>query len=340
MQIDVCVLREHLKNEGRLSIQAAMRVLDDIQRVLHEEPNVLLLDAPVSIVGDVHGQFYDLLGILSAEFPEAAGERAAAEAAAKTSYTNKREGVPEPKQYLFLGDYVDRGCFGTEVCFMLFALKLANPERFWLLRGNHECRLLTSHFNFKQECSAKYNMEVYLKFMEVFDQLPIAAIINNKFLCLHGGLSPSVNSVAELYAIDRFAEPPTDGPLCDILWSDPADESLAVGLSDPDRDEWLGVAFEENPTRGCGFVFGWRAVDTFCRENDLVAIIRGHEVQRTGYCMHRFLIPESDRPLPITFTVFSAPNYVKNKKTKPHTLTAKYIFYPLFFLNLFAAFFK
>jgi len=163
---NVVELRDHFTREGRLSTAAALKILHDVSTILEAEPNVLQLSAPVVIVGDLHGQYYDLLQVMSKQ--------------------------PLDTQYIFLGDYVDRGCFGTEICFLLFAMKIADAyasrkkqkdgsialksSKIWLLRGNHECRLLTAHFNFKRECLAKYNMEVYCAFTDVFDRLPLAAL--------------------------------------------------------------------------------------------------------------------------------------------------------------------
>ena len=311
----VAAVKEHFAREGRLSTAAALRLLHDVGAILRAEPNILQLAAPTVVVGDVHGQYYDLLQVIDQR--------------------------PADTQYLFLGDYVDRGCFGTEICFLLFAMKIArtfaaqqqqqqqqgqqeqqeqqeqNQQQgtgggVWLLRGNHECRLMTAHFNFKQECLTKYNAEVYCAFMDVFDALPLAATVATRlgtFLCIHGGLGPSLTRMSDLEAIHRFTEPPSDGPLCDLLWSDPAEEETGEGLDEADMKAWLAARYVENPTRGCGYVFGYAAVRDFCDSNGLVSVVRGHEVKRTGYHLHRFFQPASVRAQPLTVTVFSAPNY-------------------------------
>jgi serine/threonine-protein phosphatase 2B catalytic subunit len=126
----LAVLREHLQREGRLTLDCAKAVLQRASAVFDKEPNMLELNAPVTICGDIHGQYYDLMKLLSI-----GGEVGAT-------------------QYLFLGDYVDRGLFACEVVFYLYCLKIANPKSVWLLRGNHECRRLTAHFTFLDECTA------------------------------------------------------------------------------------------------------------------------------------------------------------------------------------------
>jgi serine/threonine-protein phosphatase 2B catalytic subunit len=295
--VNVELIRDHLRREGRLTIDAAMRLLAEIRDLLHDEPNVLRIESPVVVVGDLHGQYYDLLQILDSP-----------------DDTTSTTGAPPPRQWLFLGDYVDRGCFGTEICFLLFAMKLRRPQGVWLLRGNHECRLLTAHFNFKSEVLAKYNEDVYGAFMDVFDQLPVAATVTTPglgtFLCIHGGLSPSFSRVDDLCSLFRYSEPPNDGPLCDVLWSDPLEEETAFGLDQAEMEEWFALRFADNPTRGCGYIFGWAAANDFCEANGLAAVIRGHEVQRAGCHLHRFLRTDEQRKLPLVITVFSAPNYV------------------------------
>lgn len=177
---DLPAMKTHFLREGRLLKQDAIDLIRAAKGVLEKEPNLLRLRDPIAVCGDLHGQFYDLVKLL-----EVAGD-------------------PAKTQYLFLGDYVDRGCFSTEVLFYLFALKLAYPKSLFLLRGNHECRHLTSFFNFKEECIFKYDLEIYEEFMKCFDALPLAACLNDKFLCMHGGLSPDVERVNRLFGILFF----------------------------------------------------------------------------------------------------------------------------------------
>lgn len=265
-------LKTHLESEGRLSKPDIFLLIRQATDTLRREPNVIELKEPINIIGDIHGQFYDLLKIFELD----------------QDFKNSK--------YLFLGDYVDRGSFSLECVLLLFALKLNFKENIFLLRGNHETRQMTSHFNFRNECFHKYDLEVYDIIMESFDALPIAGIVNNKFLSVHGGLSPELNTIQDLYKINRFSEPPKHGIFCDILWSDPT----------TDEDGKTSEKFEGNQIRGCAFVFGLPALNAFLRKSGLIALLRGHEVQKEGYKMHRW---HGENEFPSVITIFSAPNY-------------------------------
>jgi len=204
--------------------------------------------------------------------------------------------LPKTK-YLFLGDYVDRGCFSSEVCFYLFSLKVNFPDHIFMLRGNHECRHLTDYFNFKEECKHKYSLTVYDAFMEAFDCLPLGAILNSQFFCVHGGLSPDLQYLDNIRSLDRFREPRTSGPLCDLLWADPMD----------DTPEAFTATFVPNHVRGCSYYYGYAAATKFLDNNDLLAIIRAHEAQDEGYKMYR---KRKTTDFPVVITIFSAPNYL------------------------------
>merc|ERR1712176_6665 len=264
--------------------------------IYQKESNLLRLDDPITVCGDIHGQFFDFLRLL-----EAGGD-------------------PAETQYLFLGDYVDRGCFATECVFFICAHKITYNDTFYNIRGNHECRHLTSFFNFKDECLYKYNLELYDAIMDMFDCLPIAATINGKFLCCHGGLSPDISTLADIEDIDRFCEVPREGPFCDLLWADPVDDEKEDDLGgdgyddDPDSmDAEPTTWFAYNETRQCSYVFGIDAVTTFLKKNNLTAIIRAHEAQFDGYKMQ--MINEQTQ-IPRVITIFSAPNYCDVYKNK------------------------
>lgn len=137
-------------------------------------------------------------------------------------YLDGEEG--KDKKILFLGDYVDRGIRGVEVLIYLMVLKINYPNKVIMLRGNHESRNMTETFTFREECIYKYDQEVYDSFMDMFDSFPISSVVNGLYLCMHGGISPELYEVEDLNnKINRFQEPPSVGLLCDILWSDPAD---------------------------------------------------------------------------------------------------------------------
>jgi serine/threonine-protein phosphatase 2B catalytic subunit len=206
-------------------------------------------------------------------------------------------GAPAETTYLFLGDYVDRGSFSCEVVLHLYCLKLLRPKNVLLLRGNHECRHLTEYFTFKQECLYKYDKEVYDAIMTSFDCLPLAALLNEQFLCLHGGISPDVQTIEDIQAIDRFREPPSSGAMCDLLWSDPMEDFT------PKVKEF----FEYNDVRGCSYLYSFKAVVDFLDRNQLLSLIRAHEAQDAGYKMH---LTNDATGFPSLITLFSAPNYL------------------------------
>ena len=150
------VLRDHLTREGLITKTDLLELINLFKSVIKSEPNLIKIDDPVTVVGDLHGQFYDLLKCLEVG------------------------GNPENTKYLFLGDYVDRGTFSIENVLLLCSLKLNYKDTIIMLRGNHECRQMTSFFNFKQECEVKYDAEVYERLMETFDCLPISRYNKNK----------------------------------------------------------------------------------------------------------------------------------------------------------------
>ena len=253
--------------------ELAFEILNRVRPVFSKEPNLLRLDGKVTIIGDVHGQFYDLYGILKKVFaPD-----------------------KENEKLLFLGDYVDRGAYGVRIILLLFALKLKYPDRIILLRGNHESREMTEQFNFREQSMGLYDLEFYDLTMELFDQLPISAIVNGQYLCMHGGISQFLTSLGAINMIDRKMEPPADDCLLsDMLWADPAKGS------EKEKD------FAENDKRGMSFVFGMNPVNKILVNEGLKSIVRAHECKQEGYKFHMW---NGDEEYPPVITVFSAPNY-------------------------------
>ena len=218
------------------------------------------LEAPLHVCGDIHGQYYDLLRIF------------------------EHCGYPGEYNYLFLGDYVDRGKQSLETVCLLLCYKIKYPEKVTLLRGNHESSVTNRIYGFYDECKRRYNIRLWKSFTELFNYLPVAALIDDKILCMHGGLSPYLKSIENIKDISRPTEIPDNGLLCDLLWSDPDKEA---------------VEYDEND-RGVSVIFGEKVVTDFNKKNDLDLIIRAHQVVDDGY---EFF---ANRQL---ITIFSAPNY-------------------------------
>ncbi|KAK9435104.1 serine/threonine-protein phosphatase PP2A catalytic subunit [Metarhizium brunneum] len=215
---------------------------------------------PVTVCGDIHGQFHDLMELF-------------------------KIGGPNPDtNYLFMGDYVDRGYYSVETVTLLVALKIRYPQRITILRGNHESRQITQVYGFYDECLRKYgNANVWKYFTDLFDYLPLTALIDNQIFCLHGGLSPSIDTLDNIRALDRIQEVPHEGPMCDLLWSDP-DDRCGWGIS----------------PRGAGYTFGQDISEAFNHNNGLTLIARAHQLVMEGYNWSQ------DRNV---VTIFSAPNY-------------------------------
>lgn len=277
-------LKQHFFDEGRLQQHQAIRIVAAATRLLATEPNLLTVPAPVTVCGDVHGQYYDLMKLF-----EVGGD-------------------PGQTNYLFLGDYVDRGSFSIECLLYLYSLKLTYPKLFWMLRGNHECKHLTDYFTFKSECLHKYSLEVYNECLASFNALPLAAIMNRQFFCVHGGLLPELRLLDDLAALDRFREPPTKGLMCDLLWADPVEDY---------DDDNIDRTFLKNSVRGCSYAFTYKASCQFLERTGLLCIIRAHEAQDAGYRMYK---RTKTMGFPSLLTMFSAPNYLDTYNNKAAVL--------------------
>lgn len=182
------VIRQHLLKEGSIGKKELMKLIDLVTPILNKEPNIMQVHEPVIIIGDIHGQYYDMIHMF--------------------------EKVVDSRQLpnvnlLFLGDYVDRGIYSIEVLIFVMALKVCYPKQVILLRGNHESRSMTEHFTFRKEILQKYHEEeVYEACIDVFEAMPLATDVNNDYLCMHGGISPELKTLDAINKIDRRIEPP------------------------------------------------------------------------------------------------------------------------------------
>ena len=230
------------------------------KKIISEQPVYLEIQAPIIVCGDTHGQYTDLLRLFEVG------------------------GYPPDANYLFLGDYVDRGKQSIETIALLMAYKIKNPVNFFILRGNHECGSINRIYGFYDECKRRYTVKLWKIFIDLFNDLPVAACIDDKILLVHGGLSPELNNLEQLSKIKRPTDVPETGLLCDILWSDP--ESNQKSWSDNDR--------------GVSYTFNEKVLTKFLDSNNLDLLCRAHQVVEEGY---EFF---GDKEL---VTIFSAPNY-------------------------------
>mmetsp|Transcript_17684 Transcript_17684/g.30443 ORF Transcript_17684/g.30443 Transcript_17684/m.30443 type:complete len:303 (-) Transcript_17684:61-969(-) len=237
------------------------KLCECVKELLIEESNVQPVSSPVTVCGDIHGQFHDLLELL-----RTGGE------------------IPNTS-YIFMGDFVDRGYNSLETFTLLLLLKARFPANITLLRGNHESRQITQVYGFYDECQRKYsNANAWKYCTDVFDYLTLAAVIDGRILCVHGGLSPDIRTLDQIRTINRRQEIPHEGSFCDLMWSDPEEiETWAVS------------------PRGAGWLFGGKVTAEFNHLNKLDLICRAHQLVQEGY---KYMF--QDKSL---VTVWSAPNY-------------------------------
>ncbi|PCH42766.1 Metallo-dependent phosphatase [Wolfiporia cocos MD-104 SS10] len=216
---------------------------DRVRAILMEESNIQPVSSPVTICGDIHGQFWDLLELL------------------------RKGGDVPATSYIFMGDFVDRGHYSLETVSLLLVLKAKYPDKVTLLRGNHESRQITQVYGFYDECQQKYGSALVWKACcSVFDYLNLAAIIDGETLCVHGGLSPDIRTLDQIRVLSRAQEIPHEGAFCDLMWSDPDDiENWAIS------------------PRGAGWLFGGSVTQEFNHVNALGLIARAHQLVQEGY---------------------------------------------------------
>ncbi|KAI9774340.1 MAG: hypothetical protein M1840_004234 [Geoglossum simile] len=329
------------------------RLCEIVKECLMEESNIQPVRTPVTVCGDIHGQFYDLLElfrvaggmphstnvapptvpirVITSDDIEPPSEitdprlrrniisdsGGSGGSSSESDADDEGEGEqgrgrsrtrdpPTPLQhadgdsgelgpafeagsgeqnYVFLGDFVDRGYFSLETFTLLMCLKAKYPDRITLVRGNHESRQITQVYGFYEECQSKYgNASVWKSCCQVFDFLALAAIIDGKVLCVHGGLSPEIRTLDQIRVVARAQEIPHEGAFCDLVWSDPEDV-----------DTWA-----VSP-RGAGWLFGDKVAAEFNHVNGLQLIARAHQLVNEGFKYH---FKNKD-----VVTVWSAPNY-------------------------------
>ncbi|NXK56596.1 PP2BC phosphatase, partial [Chauna torquata] len=243
------VLKSHLVKEGRLEEDAALKIINDGAAILRHEKTMIEVEAPITVCGDIHGQFFDLMKLFEVG------------------------GSPNNTRYLFLGDYVDRGYFSIECVLYLWSLKINHPKTLFLLRGNHECRHLTEYFTFKQECKYQQCKDFSLT-CRPSPKCRVQACVLLRCCSFHQRCPVFVF----VFQLDRFKEPPAFGPMCDLLWSDPSEDY---------GNEKTVEHFAHNTVRGCSYFYSYPAVCDFLQNNSLLSVIRAHEAQDAGYRMYR-----------------------------------------------------
>lgn len=257
-----------IKSKDQLKANNVKITEDDVDflveegiKVLLSQPVCLELSPKLNVCGDIHGQYYDLLRLFEIN------------------------GFPPESRYLFLGDYVDRGKQSIETICLLMAYKIKYPTDVFLLRGNHESANVCKVYGFYDECKKRLSVKSWKQFCNLFDHLPLSALIESKILCMHGGISKELISISQLKGIKRPLEVPEQGLVCDLLWADPNDTISGWGTNE----------------RGVSCTFSSKVLELFLDKNELDLVCRAHQVVEEGY---EFFGEQS------LVTIFSAPNYL------------------------------
>ena len=243
------------------SEESIVSLAQAVQDIFAKSPMCLDISGEFVTIGDLHGHVFDLIRILA------------------------RFGMPPHRNYLLLGDYVDRGNFSVETIVLIYLLKVLYPANVYVVRGNHEMHALCAQFGFRQEVQATYKSpHVFNVFVKSFGFMPIAARVNGNVFCVHGGIGPKLTSIDVLETIPRPLVEFDQGLADQVLWSDPSGEV----------DEF------QPSQRGSGFVFGQAALNRFLEANNLRLLVRGHQSIEEGV-----LFQFADKVV----TVFSASHY-------------------------------
>lgn len=261
----VISLMDYMKDQKVLHKKFLWGLLFKAKEVLKQHAALVEVEVPagkeITVCGDTHGQYYDLLNIF------------------------KMNGYPsEENPYLFNGDFVDRGSFSVEVIVCLLAWKVYNPKCMHLTRGNHETKNMNKLYGFEGEVVAKYDGNTYDLFADIFCHMPLVYVINSKVMVCHGGLfSKDGVKLADIKKIDHIREPPEEGLMTELLWSDPSPSNG-----------------RQPSKRGVGVTFGPDVAHKFLDDNGLDYLIRSHEMKQNGY---------EEAASNRVITIFSAPNY-------------------------------
>ncbi|KAG5973276.1 hypothetical protein E4U58_005408 [Claviceps cyperi] len=274
-------MTERFKNNKKIHRKYVYQIIIAVKKIIYDEATMVEMQIPddveLTICGDTHGQYFDLMELF------------------------RRNGSPSNKHwYLFNGDFVDRGSWSTEIALLLYAYKWLRPNGFFLNRGNHETDDMNRVYGFEGECKAKYNERVFKLFSESFSALPLATLVGEKYLVLHGGLFSDDNvTLDDIRKLNRHnqRQPGQSGLMMEMLWTDPQDE--------PGRSA---------SKRGVGLQFGPDVTKRFCEKNGLEAVIRSHEVRMAGY-----EVQHDGRCI----TVFSAPKYCDSTENKGAYINVK-----------------
>jgi protein phosphatase len=262
-QVLIGRMRGDSHSTDSIDCQVIRRLIRCATMGFQASPSVLRLRGAFVVVGDIHGNLDDLLRIF------------------------ERHGYPPDQRYLFLGDFIDRGTHSLEVLLLIYALFVKYPSHVHLIRGNHETRASAKSHGFSEICALNLSQKAFRLFLKSFAQMPIAAVLNNRILCVHGGIAPGVHTLAQLEAeIERPLVNVATSCAVDILWSDPLD----------------GVNGFRPSTRGMGCFFGSDQLEGFLDDNGLECLIRAHEWFDAG--MDWPFGPDGR-----CLTVFSSSNY-------------------------------